>query len=128
MNNIFEQASRRSLRFSYAGNNISAERLWQLGLPQLNAMYQELQVEQQKKGQVHSLLGDKQTSAVSDVDLKVAIVIHVFKTKQDEAQAVERQLANAATKQRILAIVEEKKHGALAEKSIEELLEIAQGL
>ena len=118
---MFEKASRLKVRFNYRGM-CSAEELWDLSLTALDSIYKGLK-SQLKLVSEESLL-DTKTKEDEILDLKIALVKHVFETKRTEQK--ERQLAveKAAQKQKILGIIAEKQDEGLREMSVEELMKL----
>lgn len=55
------------------------------------------------------------------MDVKIKTVNEIFDMKQAEIARAERVLANKTPKDKILAIIEDKKNQELSEKSIDEL-------
>jgi len=60
------------------------------------------------------------------VDVKIKTVNEIFDMKQAEIARAERVLANKTPKDKILAIIEDKKNQELSEKSIDELKQTYQ--
>ena len=116
MTNIFEKASRKALRFPTARGEVSTEQLWDLPLdsatkPSLNSIALEVDAE---------LTSTATKSFVATVSpnnqiltLKMDILKHIIKVKQDENVAKENRLVNA-TKRRTL-------EEALARKQAEKI-------
>lgn len=115
---IFEFASRKKLRFPYKGL-ISTEALWDLSLPELDSVYKNLNREL-KKHEEESLLETK-TQEDQVLVVMIDIVKHIADVKIAEKNAKEKEAANKAKKQQILAIIADKQNEALKNSSIEEL-------
>ena len=60
------------------------------------------------------------------MDVKIKTVNEIFDMKQAEIARAERVLANKIPKDKILAIIEDKKNQELSEKSIDELKQTYQ--
>lgn len=60
------------------------------------------------------------------MDVKIKTVNEIFDMKQTEIARAERVLANKTPKDKILAIIEDKKNQELSEKSIDELKQTYQ--
>lgn len=60
------------------------------------------------------------------MDVKIKTVNEIFDMKQAEIARAERVLANKTPKDKILAIIEDKKNQELSEKSIDELKQTYQ--
>lgn len=118
MENLFELALRRKLRF-VLGGRISTEDLFDLPLVSLDKIYCGLRKEQ-KAFEEDSLLSET-TKERSNVDLKIEIVKHVVKTLMEEADARNRRAEARMKKDKILGIIEKKQDEGLENMSIEEL-------
>ena len=125
MNSIFEMATREKFRFPYKGN-ISVEDLWDLSVQALDQVFKTLNAEI-KQTKEESLLATK-TKEESTLDTKIQIVRYIVAVKQEEANKAKTAKANKEQKQKLLALIEEKKNEALAGKSIEELMAMAAAL
>lgn len=116
--NLFEFATRNKLRFTFRGL-ISVEDLWDLSLEQLDQIYRDLK-SQVKDNEEGGLL-NKATQTNEMFDKAIKIVEHIFKVKQEEAEARKLAAAKRAEKQKLLAILANKKEAELEGKSVEEL-------
>ena len=125
MNSIFEMATREKFRFPYKGN-ISVEDLWDLSVQALDQVFKTLNAEI-KQSKEESLLATK-SKEESTRDTKIQIVRYIVAVKQEEANRAKTAKANKEQKQKLLALIEEKKNEALAGKSIEELMAMAAAL
>lgn len=125
MNSIFEMATREKFRFPYKGS-ISVEDLWDLSVQALDQVFKTLNAEI-KQSKEESLLATK-TKEESTLDTKIQIVRYIVAVKQEEANKAKTAKANKEQKQKLLALIEEKKNEALAGKSIEELMAMAAAL
>lgn len=129
---LFEKASRLKIRFSTSKGLIGVEDLWDLPLtatanrPNLDDVARELDAALKAGTQVSFVTG------ASDVDehLKLAfdIVIHVINTKISERDTAKKDADIRAQKQRIMALIDQKKDAALSESSIDELQKMLQSL
>ena len=73
----------------------------------------------QKESETESLLEEKKTNPILEVQIE--IVKHIFEVKVEERKAAELRAENAAKKQKILAILARKQDAELENKSAEEL-------
>lgn len=116
--NIFEYATRRALRFPYKGSQ-SVEDLWNLSVTELDKIYKTLN-KQIKQSEEESLLSIK--SAVDEeLDVQIAIVKHIVSVKLAEQEAREKASAKKAQKQKIMSIIAAKQDEALQNSSIDDL-------
>ena len=116
--NIFEYATRNKLRFPYKGN-ISVEYLWDLPVAELDTIFKALNA-QVKLSQEESLLS-KKSKKDEALSVQIDIVKHIVSVKIAEADARRCEAENAAKRQKIMQIIEEKKDEKLQNSSIEEL-------
>ena len=124
MEKLFETASRMRVRFNYRGV-ITTEDLWDLDVRALDYIYKQLMVAK-KESETESLLEEKKTNPILEVQIEV--VKHIFNVKVEERKAAELQAENAAKKQKILAILARKQDAELENKSAEELEELIKDL
>lgn len=122
MEKIFEQATRMKVRFSHKGI-CSVEDLWDMPLSAIDAIFKALN--QEAKAQSEESLLETKTAANAELDLKLAIVKHVVKTRLEEKAAFEQAKANASRKNTILGIIAEKQNESLKNMSIDELKKLA---
>ena len=120
---IFEQATRKKIRFDYKGQ-CSVEDLWDLGFEDLNTIYKNLYAQQEHHS--NTLMRNDDSDPI--LELKIEIVKHIYFTKEKEVKAHENQIARAAKKQRILELIAKKQDESLQEKSIDELAAMVDSL
>ena len=123
--NIFEVASRQKVRFPFKGL-CSVEDLWDLSIRQLDNIYKTLN-RQVKASEGDSLL-DERTADDEILELKIDIVKHIFQVKVAERKAQETAVLNAAKRQKLLSIIEDKQDAELRDKPVDELLALANEL
>ncbi len=123
--NIFEKATREKTRFCFKGL-VSVEELWDLSLEYLDSLWSELESELEKLPK-KSLLATN-TKQRDEIEFKQEIIKHIVETKKAEKLANEQSKANAAKKQMVLDIIEQKKNEDLKSMSLEELTKLAESL
>lgn len=123
--NIFERATREKTRFCFKGL-VSVEELWDLSLEYLDSLWCELESELEKLPK-KSLLATN-TKQRDEIEFKQEIIKHIVETKKAEKLANEQLKANAAKKQMVLDIIEQKKNEDLKSMSLEELTKLAESL
>lgn len=123
--NLFEVATKEKFRFPYKGM-VSVEDLWDLPLKGLDQVFKTLNAELKEVSGEESLLD------VSEVDdelkIKIEIVRHIVKTKQEENAKRVAASEIKARKQKLLSILSEKEEASLYEKSKEELMKMIEEL
>lgn len=125
MNNLFETAVRRKYRFPLNGQ-LTVEDIWDIPLESLDRIFKTLNA-QRKQVAEESLLAAKSRE---DEDLinKIEIVKHIVATKVAEKEARDAARARKEQKQKIMAIIDEKKDNALRSMTTEQLEALLHGM
>lgn len=123
--NIFERAVREKTRFNFKGL-ISVEDLWDLSLENLDSIWAALETDLEKLPK-KSLL-ETNTKQRDEIEFKQEIIKHIVETKKAESAVATQTKANAAKKQMVLEIIEQKKNEDLKSLSIDELTKLAESL
>lgn len=124
MSNIFEQATRQALRFQCQGHTLTVEDLWQLPLqssrgPNLDDLARGLH-ENLSKSSVSFVTQEREDPKTR---LAFEVVKHVIGVLLAEKAANEQKAANAARKQKLLTLIQEKQDANLAGMSLEDLMQ-----
>ena len=130
--NIFEQATRRAIRFESAKGDLSVEQLWDLPLQsrnqfdldtvaktvnrQLNAVTEE------------SFVSVRENPAKEILSLKLEIVKHIISVKLQEAEDARNRANKASEKEKLLRLLDEKQNEALRALTPEEIQERLKAL
>jgi hypothetical protein len=128
--NIFEQATRRKLRFDTRIGQLSAEDLWELPLssdrnkPNLDEIAIELN--RALKGTEESFVSSSKKDAV--LQLKFDIVKHIIDTRVQEKDAKTAEVQRNSQIQKIDELIATKETEKLANLSVEELQELKSKL
>lgn len=124
MSDMFEQAVRMKLRWQYLGV-LSVEDMWDVTLEGLDAIFKSLNAKSKAQGGESLLEETKEDEALA---LQISIVRHIAKTLLAEKEARENEVEQAARKQKLLAIIEEKQDEGLRDMSAKELQDLLDGL
>ena len=130
--NIFEQASRRKLRFNTPKGVITVEDLWDLSLTSttgkanLDDIARNLH-RQLKNGDDVSFV-HKERKSDETVQLKFDIVKYVIDVKLAEADEASKARVNAEKKQQLLALIANKENQQLADMPLEDLRKMVESL
>ncbi len=118
--NIFENASRRKLRFAVTKGVVAVEDLWEYNLEDLDIIYKRLN-KQIKEAEEESYIVKKSTAGVV-LTLQIDIIKHIIDSKMEEV--AKRKLAKERSDKRSLLIelIGKKEISALESKSVDELL------
>ena len=115
--NIFEQASRQSLRFTSSVGQITTEDLWNLPLTSKNLLSLD-NVAKEANTQLKAM-GEESFVAVvtspgkADAELRMEIVKHVIAVKLEQNEVKRQRAALLEEKNKLLSILSEKKDEAL---------------
>ena len=114
---MFEKATKNHLRFKVDNGVVSAEDLWDLTLTKLDVIAKALRKELREEDD--SFIDNSKSNEL--LELKFEVVKRVIAVKLEEREALAQKRSNAAKKQKLLQIIEEKKTGALHEMTVEDL-------
>lgn len=119
---MFEKASRLKLRFNHRGV-CTTEDLWDLSIEDLDSMYISIN-KSLKEAEGESLL--KKTSVTYDaLKLKIDVITHIVRTKQEEYNNAENDIIKKQRKGFLLRMKNEKENASL---SIEDINKELSGL
>lgn len=116
---MFEKASRLKLRFETSKGFLSTEDLWDLNLISLDNIYRVVN-KKIKDMQEDSLLAIR-TKDEDELRLKIEIISHIVKVKQEEATAFKQRQVRRAELELLKSLKEEKQVAALKDMSLEDL-------
>ena len=116
---MFEQASRRKIRFQTTKGLLTVEDLWDLGLNGLNSLAKAIN-KQIKAEEEEDFL---KVAKNSDVELKLCfdIVIHILNAKKAEQDAREAAADKAARKKKLLDVLARKQDASIESMSEDEI-------
>lgn len=117
--NIFENASRRKLRFTTSKGTVSTEELWDLSLQALDTLAKGVN-KTLKDSQEESFLTPKSTGD-TESELRLEILKHVISEKQIAAEKAKLRAERSEKAARIRSILANKADEALAAASMDEL-------
>lgn len=116
---MFEQASRKKLRFNTLLGLVSVEDLWDMSLEHLNETAKMLN-KNLKESEEEDFLKDSSKKDTTSA-LRFKIVLHILKTKKQEKQDRTDATANKQMKDKLTAALARKKDQALDDMSEQEL-------
>lgn len=117
--NIFEEASRKKLRFSVPKGTINTEDLWDYSLEDLDNVAKGLN--RQLKAMDEESFITTRTKENSIVSLRFEVVVHIIKVKLEETEKKKLAKERAEKRAQLKELIEKKMRSAQEEKSIEEL-------
>lgn len=125
MSNIFKQAAQMKLRFPSVRGFLAAEQLFELPLTSKNGFDLDTVAKEAnkllKEQAQESFVSDSPDPRAAVYALMLDIVKEIIADKLAEAAAARTRSANAAERQRLLALLDEKNHDELKGLSKEEL-------
>jgi hypothetical protein len=124
---MFEKASRLQLRFPSPQGLLTVEDLWQLPLTStvnkanLDDIAKAINAKVQKTSQ-ESFVPTKVTKKEDkEAELSLEIVKHIIAVKVADREKAEALVASKQKKEKILALIDQKKNEALSQASVEDL-------
>lgn len=125
MNNIFEYATRRKLRFASIRGELSVEQLWEVPLRSrdefnLNAVAKAAN-RMLKEVSEESFVETSKTIEHERREAALEVVKYVIETKLAEEATAKDRAAKKLEKEKLLSILAEKQDGKLSELSEKEL-------
>ena len=118
--NIFEQATRMKLRFQTTLGLLSVEELWGLELGTLDHLYRELDEEHEKYSR-KTLAKDKENSEKEELELKISLIKHIYKVKEEDIERRAEKAKNVRLRNRLLELKFDKQDEKYKEMTEEEL-------
>lgn len=129
MENLFERATRARLRFQTTKGVINTEDLWTLPLRTLNELAQGLHGQLKTiEDKIDFLNTEKPKKEDSETALAFEVVKYVLLTKKRENEETAMAAERREKKQNLMALIQQKKEGELANKSVAELEEMIASL
>lgn len=116
---IFEQASRLKLRFETNKGFLSTEDLWDLSLTSLDSIYRV--INKKLKEETEESLITTRSKSNKELDLKVEILKHIVKVKQEEAELKKARQERLNELELLRNLKQEKQMDALKGMDLESL-------
>lgn len=116
---MYKLASKQKLRVPTTQGNLSVEQLWDLSIPQLDAL--AVSLEETHKTSARKSFVVKKTIKDKTAKLRFDIVLDVLTTKVEEQEASSNAAETKAHNNKILDLIARKKEGELEGKSVAEL-------
>lgn len=116
---VFLKATKAKLRFSTPKGSLSTEQMWDLTLDQLDSLAVSLQ-EDYEASKGKSFI-TKKSRKDRGIKLKFDVVLSILQTKMEDSDRASKALSTREHNSKILALIQEKREGALKDLSVEEL-------
>ena len=130
--NIFEQATRRAIRFESAKGDLSVEQLWDLPLQSRNQFDLDTVAKtvnrQLNDVTEESFVSVRENPAKETLSLKLELVKHIISVKLQEAEEARNRANRASEKEKLLRLLDEKQNEALRALTPEEIQERLKAL
>ena len=130
--NIFEQATRRAIRFESTKGDLSVEQLWDLPLQSRNQFDLDTVAKtvnrQLNDVTEESFVSVRENPAKETLSLKLEIVKHIISVKLQEAEEARNRANKASEKEKLLRLLDEKQNEALRALTPEEIQERLKAL
>ena len=130
--NIFEQATRRAIRFESAKGDLSVEQLWDLPLQSRNQFDLDTVAKtvnrQLNDVTEESFVSVRENPAKETLSLKLELVKHIISVKLQEAEEARNRVNKASEKEKLLRLLDEKQNEALRALTPEEIQERLKAL
>ena len=130
--NIFEQATRRAIRFESAKGDLSVEQLWDLPLQSRNQFDLDTVAKtvnrQLNDVTEESFVSVRENPGKETLSLKLELVKHIISVKLQEAEEARNRANKASEKEKLLRLLDEKQNEALRALTPEEIQERLKAL
>lgn len=123
--NIFEKAIRIKLRVESNRGLLTVEDLWDLKVEELDTLYRKFKKEA-RDAEEESLINP--VKADERLNLKIEVLKHVVTVKLTEREAATKRAETNRKKAELLELIKSKENSAMAEKSLDELMEMYNAL
>ncbi len=117
----FKLASRQKLRVQTSRGLLPVENLWDLDLPELDALAVSLETEHEQSGKKSFLRKTKASEKDKTAKLKFDVVLDILTTKAEEAQAATEAAERKEKNRKLLTLIAEKNDDSLKKKTVRQL-------
>lgn len=123
--NIFEKAVRIKLRVESNRGLLTVEDLWDLKIEELDGLYRKFKKEA-RDAEEESLINP--VNVDERLTLKIEVLKHIVTVKLEEREAASKRAETNRKKAELLELIKSKENSAMAEKSLDELMEMYNAL
>ena len=124
--NIFEQASKKKIRFSSNRGDLTAEQLWDMPLQSKSGFDLDTIAKEVNRGikesSEESFVTTKASSATTTLELQLEILKHVIAVKIEAAASAAKRTENEARRAKLIEALENKQNSELNNMSTEDIL------
>ena len=122
---IFEKAVRIKLRVESKRGLLTVEDLWDLKAEELDGLYRKFKKEA-RDAEEESLINPVKVD--EKLNLKIDVLKHIVTVKLSEREAASKRAETNRKKAELLELIKSKENSAMAEKSLDELMEMYNSL
>ena len=123
--NIFEKAVRIKLRVESNRGLLTVEDLWDLKPEELDTMYRKFKKEA-RDAEEESLINPVKVD--ERLNLKIEVLKHIVTVKIAEREAATKRAETNRKKAELLELIKSKENSAMAEKSLDDLMDMYNAL
>ena len=124
--NIFEQASKKKIRFSSNRGDLTVEQLWDMPLQSKSGFDLDTIAKEVNRGikasSEESFVTTKASSATTTLELQLEILKHVIAVKIEAAAVAAKRTENEARRAKLIEALENKQNSELNNMSTEDIL------
>ena len=122
---IFEKAVRIKLRVESNRGLLTVEDLWDLKIEELDGLYRKFKKEA-RDAEEESLINPVKVD--ERLNLTIEVLKHIVTVKLAEREAASKRAETNRKKAELLELIKSKENSAMAEKSLDELMEMYNSL
>lgn len=124
--NIFEQASKKKIRFSSNRGDLTAEQLWDMPLQSKSGFDLDTIAKEVNRGikesSEESFVTTKSSSATTTLELQLEVLKHIIAVKIEAAAVAAKRTENEARRAKLIEALENKQNSELNNMSSEDIL------
>ena len=124
--NIFEQASKKKIRFSSNRGDLTAEQLWDMPLQSKSGFDLDTIAKEVNRGikesSEESFVTTKASSATTTLELQLEVLKHIIAVKIEAAAVAAKRTDNEARRAKLIEALENKQNSELNNMSTEDIL------
>lgn len=124
--NIFEQASKKKIRFRSNRGDLTAEQLWDMPLQSKSGFDLDTIAKEVNRGikesSEESFVTTKSRSATTTLELQLEVLKHIIAVKIEAAAVAAKRTENEARRAKLIEALENKQNSELNNMSTEDIL------
>lgn len=124
--NIFEQASKKKIRFNSNRGDLTVEQLWDMPLQSKSGFDLDTIAKEVNRGikasSEESFVTTKASSATTTLELQLEVLKHIIAVKIEAAASAAKRTENEARRAKLIEALENKQNSELNNMSTEDIL------